>query len=467
MLDFIQLFAREQQRLCPPTAYDTSTGTSRELVIYEPPSQITATEGFSAIHISSTNELTCNAPNVSVLSTNLIQYLSSTPCPKPVVSAFLNSPDDSLATELISISLPLLFLCYPSQSIPPPNLLTTTASYDICVHTSLNEATTPDSFDFRDCYQDEDLKARLFSLLKKAGPKFSEIKSFLDENHNQPDSFIYNSLHDLVHAPSYTHHANVTPSPTDGRSVFRAKEALSLLWRTHKHLKRRNLLDVGCSEGSITGALGHILELRENEVHGCDVRDVGLSTGFVFTLMTDPDKLPYNDNEFSVVTLSMILHHVEHPNTLLGEVFRVLKPGGVVIVREHDMYRSELKTLFDLQHGLYDLVWSCPQEDPFFLSHFKSFYRSKMEWKSIIEGIGLRFITCDGQKLSKKQSDHVRRGYTTPFNTFCACSMMFEKPGRVPLREDLRESDRYHHRNDHEERYRRRGNDGYHCKRRR
>ncbi len=43
------------------------------------------------------------------------------------------------------------------------------------------------------------------------------------------------------------------------------------------------------------------------------------------------DQLPFADCSFDIVTMNMVVEHLEHPATVFGEVRRVLKPGGVVV----------------------------------------------------------------------------------------------------------------------------------------
>ncbi|MEP6481603.1 MAG: demethylmenaquinone methyltransferase [Rhodoglobus sp.] len=48
----------------------------------------------------------------------------------------------------------------------------------------------------------------------------------------------------------------------------------------------------------------------------------------------DATKLPFGDNEFDAVTISFGLRNVSEPKLALGEMYRVLKPGGRVVVCE-------------------------------------------------------------------------------------------------------------------------------------
>lgn len=48
----------------------------------------------------------------------------------------------------------------------------------------------------------------------------------------------------------------------------------------------------------------------------------------------DAEQLPFGDDEFDVVTISFGLRNVQHPQRALDEMFRVLKPGGRLVICE-------------------------------------------------------------------------------------------------------------------------------------
>ena len=48
----------------------------------------------------------------------------------------------------------------------------------------------------------------------------------------------------------------------------------------------------------------------------------------------DAEKLPFGDDKFDAVTISFGLRNVQRPDVALAEMYRVLKPGGRVVVSE-------------------------------------------------------------------------------------------------------------------------------------
>ena len=45
----------------------------------------------------------------------------------------------------------------------------------------------------------------------------------------------------------------------------------------------------------------------------------------------DQDKIPFEDNYFDIVYTKSFIEHFHYPEKIFKEIFRVLKPGGIVI----------------------------------------------------------------------------------------------------------------------------------------
>ncbi|MEH2511973.1 ubiquinone/menaquinone biosynthesis C-methylase UbiE [Nitrobacteraceae bacterium AZCC 1564] len=101
------------------------------------------------------------------------------------------------------------------------------------------------------------------------------------------------------------------------------------------------VLDLGCG----IGAYHPGLEGKFRELHGIDVsvRSVEAAAArhpFVHYASFDGERLPYSDGQFSVVFTVCVMHHVPPPlwTTFIGEMYRVIKPGGLALVFEHNPY---------------------------------------------------------------------------------------------------------------------------------
>ena len=102
------------------------------------------------------------------------------------------------------------------------------------------------------------------------------------------------------------------------------------------------VLDFGCGPGSMSLSLAE--HIAPGELHGVDMkgsliemarskaRDAGRDNAIFH--VGDVTALPFEDNYFDIAHGHNILMHVPDTKAALGEVKRVLKPGGIIACRE-------------------------------------------------------------------------------------------------------------------------------------
>lgn len=79
------------------------------------------------------------------------------------------------------------------------------------------------------------------------------------------------------------------------------------------------VLDIGCG----TNHLAKAFIARGIEAEGIDVDSVDF----------EKDDLPYRDNQFGTAVLHAVIEHLANPDNLMKGLPRVVKPGGLMIVR--------------------------------------------------------------------------------------------------------------------------------------
>ncbi len=77
----------------------------------------------------------------------------------------------------------------------------------------------------------------------------------------------------------------------------------------------------------------------------------------VRAVQADIHHLPFRDGAFEVVTGSLVFCSVAEPERALGEVYRVLRPGGRLLLLEHTRGRGPGAWLTDRLHPLW-LAWN-------------------------------------------------------------------------------------------------------------
>jgi ubiquinone/menaquinone biosynthesis C-methylase UbiE len=95
----------------------------------------------------------------------------------------------------------------------------------------------------------------------------------------------------------------------------------------------RDYLEVGCGTGAVTRFAASELGLR---AIGIDIdpeqiataRSEAAGVASVRFAEADAARLPFEDGSFDVVLSFMATHHIGDPDAALGEVARVLRPGG-------------------------------------------------------------------------------------------------------------------------------------------
>ncbi|MGY5875884.1 MAG: class I SAM-dependent methyltransferase, partial [Candidatus Thorarchaeota archaeon] len=100
------------------------------------------------------------------------------------------------------------------------------------------------------------------------------------------------------------------------------------------------ILDVGTQHGSFISTLMKSMRDYEEFV-GIDILEENLekaresfSDGPVKFELMNAEELSFDDESFDTVSISFSLHHLENVRAVLGEMVRVLKPEGHLIIQE-------------------------------------------------------------------------------------------------------------------------------------
>ena len=113
----------------------------------------------------------------------------------------------------------------------------------------------------------------------------------------------------------------------------------------------KTLLDVSCKEGEVLQALkpqGFLLRGTNFEPQGTAPPGLGLN-GIPIDYQVDLlNRLPYEDASFDVVLLVEVVEHLENHRIAIGELARILKPAGVLILTTPNIMRLSSRFHFFL-----------------------------------------------------------------------------------------------------------------------
>jgi len=95
----------------------------------------------------------------------------------------------------------------------------------------------------------------------------------------------------------------------------------------------QKLLDVGCSSGTW---LNCFRQMAQFDLHGIDLRDEHVDNIVFKPCDLEKERIPFDDNTFDFIFSKSVIEHVFNTDNFISEVYRVLKPGGVVVIMTPD-----------------------------------------------------------------------------------------------------------------------------------
>ncbi len=122
-------------------------------------------------------------------------------------------------------------------------------------------------------------------------------------------------------------------------------------------LQEKKVLDLGSGRGSFlidcakSGVQAEGLELNENYIETTKKR--AAEAGVIVSISQGVgEKLPYGSEHFDFINLCEVIEHVSEPEVVLTEVFRVLRPNGLVYMSVPNRFGMK-----DQHFDLYGINW--------------------------------------------------------------------------------------------------------------
>ena len=247
---------------------------------------------------------------------------------------------------------------------------------------------------------------RLFSLLIYYGIPRKRIVKLLNQysKKNMTDFKIMKNLKIISDKEMRKIKKNIVNKKNNitiaSREQKRAKEILSVLKNNGITKQKGPYLDIGANDGKITSEVGKIIDLNKKDIHGVDIKqwvgsdniideNINKRINFKYINLSGDGKniIPYRDNNFNFITILQALHHFENLYDMMGEISRVCKKGGIVLIREHNAEKISTHKLIDIEHLLYGII-SDNLSIELYKNNYYGKYRTMNEWDDIFNNYG-------------------------------------------------------------------------------
>jgi len=135
------------------------------------------------------------------------------------------------------------------------------------------------------------------------------------------------------------------------------------------------VLDVGCGNGYIAH---HLAAMLGTNVVGIDVAPS--TEAAIDYRRYEGREFPAANASFDAIVLSYVLHHAQDVHSMLGEIKRVLRPGGVAVIYE------------DIPETLWDRFICWTHDRKWRKRTGACTFRGELDWRNVFEEAGFEVI---------------------------------------------------------------------------
>lgn len=175
-------------------------------------------------------------------------------------------------------------------------------------------------------------------------------------------------------------------------------KVLELLARHAPPERRPDALDIGAG----AGALSRKLADGGWRVAACDLYPDAFAAEGIECRGVDGGRLPYPDAHFDIAVAVELLEHIEAHEALFAEVWRVLRPGGLLLITTPNILSLKSRVAFLLTGYPY----SFPTLDPSVLDpvaqHITPFSLDRYRWRLTQSGFDVEFVDVDKLQRSSR-----------------------------------------------------------------
>ncbi|MBX7103018.1 MAG: class I SAM-dependent methyltransferase [Gemmataceae bacterium] len=176
----------------------------------------------------------------------------------------------------------------------------------------------------------------------------------IDDWSRDPVSDPYPLLYEHLHGRANAGFAPTFEGDEDSRITRRVGQIRALV---AARPAPQSLVDVGCGDARVTAGLARAWSIPASRAIAVDVFDRVADRSTVTYKPLSDGRIACDDSSTDLALLLMVLHHETDPACLLREVFRIVRPGGTLIVRESDVDTPDLKLFNFVMEDFYYQVF--------------------------------------------------------------------------------------------------------------
>lgn len=191
-----------------------------------------------------------------------------------------------------------------------------------------------------------------------SGRDITFLDSLFQKNKKKKDLFYLSSIYENFHSRDEKDKEDVYYS-------FKARHLYKhfpLIYKEKIKMQENKvrILDYGCGSCKMVKYFSELC--NQKEYWGVDIEmwdgkhyehSRSKNSKLHFKLIRENKKVPFEEEYFDIVIISMVMHHIKNLDFVLSEITRILKKGGILIIREHDAITIFDKLLIEIEHMVY------------------------------------------------------------------------------------------------------------------
>jgi 2-polyprenyl-3-methyl-5-hydroxy-6-metoxy-1,4-benzoquinol methylase len=195
-------------------------------------------------------------------------------------------------------------------------------------------------------------------------------------------------------------------------------------------LAELKIVDIGGGEGDIISLIGESLDIPNENIYCVESRS-SWSESYKFNkkinyIFWDNSNIEIEPNSIDVIIIMVSIHHMDNQTiqNLMLNLNKLLKPNGLVIIKEHDSKNLTEKKIIDLEHHLYHIMMTPTDEIneknlKSYLDNFTNNYMSMDQTEELFKQNGFKHIkTLD--RMFNSFNSHNINDITNPTNLYWA-----------------------------------------------